>query len=73
MSSATSSGENARLNQIFDETDHKRCTEGNKTALLNETLSQLRGLTKELQEDDWMYTTTTNKNNNIDIHSMKKR
>jgi len=46
---------NLRLGQLLDESDHKRCSEGNKTALLAETLTHLRTLTKELAEDDWMY------------------
>jgi hypothetical protein len=41
--------------QLLDENDHKRCTERNKSALLAETLSHLRNLTKELQQDDWIY------------------
>lgn len=40
----------------------KRCSEGNKTALLAETLSHLRSLRKELQENDWMYSDKTDIN-----------
>merc|ERR1719327_2463184 len=45
----------ARLEQLFDEQDHKRCSEGNRKALLAENLDQLRGLTKVLEADDWKY------------------
>lgn len=61
MSSSGDNG-NARLGQIFDEKDHSRCSEGNKAALLAETLAHLRALTKELQQDDWMYTEKKNEN-----------
>jgi hypothetical protein len=46
---------NLHYSQLLDENDHKQCTEGNKSALLAETLAHLRNLTKELQQDDWMY------------------
>lgn len=46
---------NLRFGQLLDEKDHERCAEGNKAALLAETLAHLRNLTKELQLDDWMY------------------
>jgi hypothetical protein len=46
----------ARMGQILDDQDHKRCSEGNQRALLAENLDQLRGLVKVLEADDWMYT-----------------
>lgn len=52
-----------RLEQLFDEQDHKRCSEGNRKALLAENLDQLRGLAKVLEADDWKYQ-SNNKNNN---------
>lgn len=54
MQAATSQ---IRLGQLFDENDHKRCSEGNRKALLAENLDQLRGLAKALETDDWKYTT----------------
>mmetsp|Transcript_6630 Transcript_6630/g.8270 ORF Transcript_6630/g.8270 Transcript_6630/m.8270 type:complete len:82 (+) Transcript_6630:52-297(+) len=53
---ASSEG-SARLEQLLDEEDHKRCTDGNKAALLAESLDRLRALTKEIEEDDWKYST----------------
>ncbi len=44
-----------RLEQLFDEQDHKRCSEGNRKALLASNLDQLRGLAKVLEADDWKY------------------
>mmetsp|Transcript_2744 Transcript_2744/g.6530 ORF Transcript_2744/g.6530 Transcript_2744/m.6530 type:complete len:114 (+) Transcript_2744:130-471(+) len=49
-----------RLEQLFDEQDHKRCSEGNRKALLAENLDQLRGLTKVLEADDWKYQSNSN-------------
>jgi hypothetical protein len=54
-------GNDLRLGQLLEEKDHKQCTEGNKSALLAETLTHLRNLTKELQQDDWMYHKPTKK------------
>jgi hypothetical protein len=45
----------ARMVQIFDEQDHKRCSDGNRKALLAENLDQLRGLVKVIEADDWKY------------------
>jgi hypothetical protein len=45
----------ARMGQILDDQDHKRCSEGNHRALLAENLDQLRGLVKVLEADDWKY------------------
>ena len=56
----------ARLEQLFDEQDHKRCSEGNRKALLAENLDQLRGLAKALEADDWKYH-TSGPNNNIGV------
>ena len=47
---------NQRFGQILDEADHRRCSEGNQRALLAEKLENLRQLTKELEKDEWMYT-----------------
>mmetsp|Transcript_36901 Transcript_36901/g.53936 ORF Transcript_36901/g.53936 Transcript_36901/m.53936 type:complete len:99 (-) Transcript_36901:558-854(-) len=44
----------ARIGQLLDESDHKRCSEGNKNALLAETLDRLRSLTNDIKDDDWM-------------------
>jgi hypothetical protein len=52
----------ARLEQLFDEQDHKRCSEGNRKALLAENLDQLRGLTKVLEADDWKYHSSSGSN-----------
>ncbi len=45
----------ARMSQILDDQDHKRCSEGNQRALLAENLDQLRGLVKVLEADDWKH------------------
>ena len=45
----------ARMGQILDDQDHKRCSEGNHRALLAENLDQLRGLLKVIESDDWKY------------------
>lgn len=45
----------ARMGQILDDADHKRCSEGNQRALLAEKLENLRRLTKDLEKDEWMY------------------
>jgi hypothetical protein len=44
-----------RMGQLFDENDHRRCSEGNRKALLAEKMEQLRGLAKEFEGDDWKY------------------
>eukprot|EP00567_Pseudictyota_dubia_P015305 CAMPEP_0197442848 /NCGR_PEP_ID=MMETSP1175-20131217/8764_1 /TAXON_ID=1003142 /ORGANISM="Triceratium dubium, Strain CCMP147" /LENGTH=119 /DNA_ID=CAMNT_0042973397 /DNA_START=63 /DNA_END=422 /DNA_ORIENTATION=- len=46
---------NERLMQLMNESDHRDCSQGNKKALVAETLDRLRDLTKDLEEDDWMY------------------
>ena len=50
----------ARMGQILDDQDHKRCSEGNHRALLAENLDQLRGLLKVIEADDWKYAPTQN-------------
>lgn len=55
---------NIRMGQLLDEGDHKRCSEGNKAALLSEALAHLRSLTKELHENDWMHQTPPQSNVN---------
>lgn len=52
----------ARLGQILDDADHRRCSEGNQRALLAEKLENLRQLTKELEKDEWMYTSKKTQN-----------
>ena len=52
----------SRLGQILDEADHHRCSDGNKRALLAEKLENLRQLTKELEKDEWMYTSKKSRN-----------
>lgn len=49
----------ARMSQILDDQDHKRCSEGNQRALLAENLDQLRGLVKVLEADDWKFPSST--------------
>lgn len=44
-----------RYEEILDEKDHKRVTDGNKTALLHERLEHLRALKYEILQDDWKY------------------
>eukprot|EP00569_Conticribra_weissflogii_P020135 CAMPEP_0171432788 /NCGR_PEP_ID=MMETSP0881-20121228/8107_1 /TAXON_ID=67004 /ORGANISM="Thalassiosira weissflogii, Strain CCMP1336" /LENGTH=76 /DNA_ID=CAMNT_0011953281 /DNA_START=137 /DNA_END=367 /DNA_ORIENTATION=+ len=62
----TASEEGAiRFSRIFDEQDHKRCTEGNKAALMVEKLERLRALKEEIARDDWMYTSGGNGNSNF--------
>lgn len=53
-SSASVSGD-VRMNQLFDEEDHKRCSVGNHRNLLGETIESLRGLLKDIQADEWKY------------------
>jgi hypothetical protein len=54
----------ARMGQILDDQDHKRCSEGNQRALLAENLDQLRGLVKVLEADDWKYVPPTTSGGN---------
>ena len=44
-----------RFAQLLDEQDHKRCTEGNKNALLAEKLDRLRALKDVVAKEDWMF------------------
>ena len=52
-----------RHEEILEEKDHKRVTDGNKTALLQERLDYLRSLKYEIQQDDWKYQKNNSKNN----------
>lgn len=54
----------ARMGQILDDADHRRCSEGNQRALLAEKLENLRQLTKELEKDEWMYAPRNKSRNN---------
>mmetsp|Transcript_13445 Transcript_13445/g.14455 ORF Transcript_13445/g.14455 Transcript_13445/m.14455 type:complete len:117 (-) Transcript_13445:146-496(-) len=58
-----------RLGQLFDENDHKRCSEGNRKALLAENLDQLRGLVKVLETDDWKYSTNAGSASTLAVSS----
>ena len=49
----------ARMHQLMDEMDHRRCSVGNQRALLAESLEQLRDLTKDLETDGWKFTSNT--------------
>ena len=44
-----------RYEDVLDEKDHKRVSDGNKTALLHERLENLRALKYEISQDDWKY------------------
>ena len=44
-----------RYEDVLDENDHNRVTNGNKAALLQERLASLRALTYEILQDDWKY------------------
>ena len=48
-SSVLAANSQARMAQLLDDQDHKRCSEGNHRALLAENLDQLRGLVKVLE------------------------
>ena len=61
-SSAMAVNSQARMSQLLDDQDHKRCFEGNHRALLAENLDQLRGLVKILEADDWKYSSSSSKN-----------
>mmetsp|Transcript_23837 Transcript_23837/g.36232 ORF Transcript_23837/g.36232 Transcript_23837/m.36232 type:complete len:103 (-) Transcript_23837:222-530(-) len=60
-SALLSENSQARMGQILDDQDHKRCSEGNHRALLAENLDQLRGLLKVLEADDWKYAPSSSK------------
>mmetsp|Transcript_24452 Transcript_24452/g.59872 ORF Transcript_24452/g.59872 Transcript_24452/m.59872 type:complete len:87 (+) Transcript_24452:14-274(+) len=49
----------ARMGQLLDEEDHKRCSEGNHRALLSENLDQLRSLVTTLKAEDWMFSASS--------------
>ena len=62
----------ARMGQILDDQDHKRCSEGNQRALLAENMDQLRGLVKVLEADDWKYAPPTAGGNDVSTpHSLQ--
>jgi hypothetical protein len=52
---SSTSRKDIRYEDVLDEKDHKRVTDGNKTALLQERLASLRALTYEILQDDWKY------------------
>eukprot|EP00545_Synedropsis_sp_CCMP1620_P008767 CAMPEP_0119007962 /NCGR_PEP_ID=MMETSP1176-20130426/3364_1 /TAXON_ID=265551 /ORGANISM="Synedropsis recta cf, Strain CCMP1620" /LENGTH=59 /DNA_ID=CAMNT_0006960201 /DNA_START=102 /DNA_END=278 /DNA_ORIENTATION=- len=39
--------------EVLDEKDHKRVSDGNRAALLHERLDSLRSLKYEIMQDDW--------------------
>jgi hypothetical protein len=45
----------ARLSQILDENDHRRCTASNHRDLMKAKLLSLKGLTEGIRADNWMY------------------
>lgn len=63
FNSPTHSRKDVRWEEILDQKDHKRVSEGNRTALLHERLENLRSLKYELAQDDWKYETKASKNN----------
>lgn len=63
FSSPTHSRKDVRWEEILDQKDHKRVSEGNRAALLHERLENLRALKYELAQDDWKYETKASKNN----------
>lgn len=73
QSQLSASNSQARLEQLFDEQDHKRCSEGNRKALLAENLDQLRGLAKVLEADDWKYHNTNASNNSAGSFAWSSR
>ena len=50
-----SSRRDAQWDQVLDDADHKRVSEGNKEVLLQERLECLRGLKDVIEADDWKY------------------
>jgi hypothetical protein len=60
-SSVLAANSQARMGQLLDDQDHKRCSEGNHRALQAENLDQLRGLVKVLETDDWKYSSVASK------------
>ena len=64
QSGSTNPG-STRLSQLMDDSDHSKCTEENKKLLLERTLSKLRGLKKEILEEDWMYPVYDRKYSNV--------
>lgn len=49
--------------EVLDEKDHTRVSDGNRGALLHERLDSLRSLKYEIMQDDWKYHKNTAKNN----------
>ena len=68
-SSAMAVNSQARMSQLLDDQDHKRCFEGNHRALLAENLDQLRGLVKVLEADDWKYSKSSSSKNQFPLDS----
>jgi len=66
-STATSVNDTVRMNQVMDEKDHKRCTEGNRQALLGEKLESLKGLVTEIRADNWKYEQEDKKNSSTPV------
>lgn len=52
-----------RWDQVLDENDHQRVTEGNKQALLHEALKRLRSLRNDISQDEWKYVEVNHLNN----------
>jgi hypothetical protein len=44
-----------RMEQLLDEQDHVRCSEGNQKALIAEKIASLRRLVTEIEADAWQF------------------
>jgi hypothetical protein len=53
--SSSTSRKDVRYEEVLEEKDHQRVTNGNQAALLQERLASLRALTYEILQDDWKY------------------
>lgn len=47
-----------RMIELREEKDHRQTTLNNQKVLLQTKLESLRGLAKDIQEDEWMYETS---------------